>query len=78
MTWASLSEAVLATRIAELETVEPVSVYRGKPIPAGKKSVALRMTFRSKTETLTREQADEMQARVLAALAKAVAAVLRT
>jgi phenylalanyl-tRNA synthetase beta chain len=78
VTWASLSEAVLATRIAELETVEPVSVYRGKPIPAGKKSVALRMTFRSKTETLTREQADEMQARVLAALAKAVAAVLRT
>ena len=78
VTWAGLSEAVLATRIAELETVEPVSVYRGKPIPAGKKSVALRMTFRSKTETLTREQADEMQARVLAALEKAVAAVLRT
>ncbi|MCX5674789.1 MAG: hypothetical protein NTX87_07260 [Planctomycetota bacterium] len=54
-----------------------MSVYRGKQIPEGKKSVALRLVLRSPSGTLTHEQADEMQARVLAALESAVGAELR-
>ena len=75
--WAQIQEAVLAARVAELESVDPVSVYRGKQIPAGKKSVALRMVLRSKTDTLKSQQADEMTARVLKSLETSVGAQLR-
>jgi len=75
--WALIEEAVTTAGVAGLESLEPLDVYRGKQVPAGKKSVAFRFVLRSKTDTLTHEQADEMQARVLAALGKAVGAVLR-
>jgi phenylalanyl-tRNA synthetase beta chain len=78
VTWALIEDAVIAAGVEELESLEALDVYRGKQVPAGKKSVAFRFTLRSKGETLTREQADQMQARLLAALGQAVGAVLRT
>jgi phenylalanyl-tRNA synthetase beta chain len=77
VTWAQVAEAVAAARAADLESLEPVSVYRGKPIPAGRKSVALRLVFRSKQETLTREEADAMQTAVLESLKSSLGAELR-
>jgi len=77
VTWARIAEAVTAAGVAELESLEPLDVYRGKQVPPGKKSVAFRFVLRSKTDTLTREQADAMQARILASLGQAVGAVLR-
>ena len=76
--WALIEETVTTAGVEALESVEPVDVYRGKQVPAGKKSVAFRFTLRSKGETLTGEQADQMQARILAALGKAVGAALRS
>jgi phenylalanyl-tRNA synthetase beta chain len=78
VTWALIEDAVITAGVEELESLEALDVYRGKQVPAGKKSVAFRFTLRSKGETLTREQADQMQARLLAALGQAVGAVLRT
>jgi phenylalanyl-tRNA synthetase beta chain len=78
VTWALIEDAVITAGVDELESLEALDVYRGKQVPAGKKSVAFRFTLRSKGETLTREQADQMQARLLAALGQAVGAVLRT
>ena len=77
VTWAQAAEAVAAARIENLESLEPVSVYRGKPIPAGRKSVALRLVFRSRQATLTREEADAMQAAILESLKSSLGAELR-
>jgi phenylalanyl-tRNA synthetase beta chain len=77
VTWALIEKAVTAAGVAELESIEPVDVYRGKQIPAGKKSVAFRFVLRCGTDTLTRERADEAQRRLLAVLGKNVGAVLR-
>ena len=62
--------------LAELEALRPLSVYRGKQIPEGKKSVALRLVLRRPDGTLTHDEADAMQARILAAL-KSLGAELR-
>ena len=77
VTWAQVAEAVAAAGAKDLESLEPVSVYRGKPIPAGRKSVALRLVFRSREGTLTHDEADAMQAAVLESLKSSLAAELR-
>jgi len=77
VTWALIQQAIVAARVPEIESLEPLSVYRGKQIPPGKKSVALRIVLRSKDGTLKGEQADQMQAQVLAALKSAAGAELR-
>ena len=75
--WESIEKAVAAAGAKELESVQPLSVYRGKQVPAGKKSVALRLTLRSPAGTLTHETADQVQAAVLTALKGSFAAELR-
>jgi len=76
--WADLQRAIASAEVGELESLEPIEVYRGPPVPTGKKSVALRLTFRSPHKTLTGEEADALQTRVLEALASQVGAVLRS
>ena len=78
VTWARIEQAVAAARAETLESLQPLDVYRGPQVPAGKKSVALRLILRSKAETLKGEQADEAQARILQALQSAVGATLRS
>jgi phenylalanyl-tRNA synthetase beta chain len=78
VTWARIEQAVAAARAETLESLQPLDVYRGPQVPAGKKSVALRLILRSKAETLKGEQADEAQAKILQALQSAVGAVLRS
>jgi len=75
--WADLLRAVQTAGVAELESVEPLEVYRGPQVPTGKKSVALRLTLRSPDATLTGEQADRMQGQIVAALERDAGAVLR-
>jgi phenylalanyl-tRNA synthetase beta chain len=74
--WEKIGQAVASAGVAELESTDLLSVYRGKQIPAGKKSVALRLVLRSPTGTLTGEQADARVAGILAAL-KLLGAELR-
>ena len=78
VTWARIEQAVAAARAETLESLQPLDVYRGPQVPAGQKSVALRLILRSQAETLTHEQADEAQARILQALHAALGAVLRS
>ena len=75
--WTDLLGAIEGAGAADLESVEPVDVYRGKQVPAGKKSVALRLRLRSPRGTLTGEQADAAQQQILAALERDFGAVLR-
>ncbi|MGH3042372.1 MAG: hypothetical protein ACRDNG_11665, partial [Gaiellaceae bacterium] len=52
-------------------------VYRGDPIPAGKKSVALHVSFQSSERTLSDDDARAVRERIVAALAEAFDAELR-
>ena len=77
-TWRRLSEIVLAVDQPMRQSLDYVTTYRGKPIPAGKKSVTLQLTYRSSEGTLRSEQVDEQVAQVVAAAGEKLGAELRT
>ena len=52
-------------------------VYSGKQVPAGKKSLAYRITYQSPTHTLTDEEANEVQEQILKKLSQQMGATLR-
>ena len=55
----------------------PFDLYAGERIPAGKKSIAYRILFQSRTETLTAEQVSRAQQSILSQLRREVGAELR-
>ena len=75
--WESVEAAARAAAVAELESVRPREVYRGEQVPAGKKSLVVRLVLRRADDTLRHEDADAMQAQVLASLQERVGAALR-
>jgi phenylalanyl-tRNA synthetase beta chain len=62
---------------AELRDVAIFDVYRGEPIPDGKKSVALHVSFQSPERTLSDEDARAIRERIVDALAEKLGAELR-
>jgi phenylalanyl-tRNA synthetase beta chain len=75
--WADIIEAVKHKASAELEDVSFVGIYRGKGIPAGKKSLTLTLQFRDEEGTLTHDAVDTFQADIVKELSDSVGAVLR-
>lgn len=75
--WAAIRGAVESTRPALLERIDFVGTYRGKQLPAGKKSVTLRLRFRDPERTLRHEEVDPQVASVLAAAATTLHAEVR-
>jgi phenylalanyl-tRNA synthetase beta chain len=61
----------------ELREFEAFDVYRGDQIGAGKKSIAFRAAFQSDERTLSDEDAAEVRARIVQALAERFGAELR-
>jgi phenylalanyl-tRNA synthetase beta chain len=51
-----------------LEACEPFDVYTGPPVPAGRKSLALRLRFRDPARTLQSEEVEAVLDRVREAL----------
>jgi len=76
--WAEIEKAVASAEATEVESLEPRDVYRGEQVPAGKKSVALRLVLQSGSETLTHSQADAVQAKILRSLKARLGAELRS
>jgi phenylalanyl-tRNA synthetase beta chain len=73
------AEAVLAA-VREEPLVEDATlfdVYKGAPIPAGKKNLALAIRYRASDRTLTDAEADAAHARIVKRLVAAVGAELR-
>ena len=71
---------IAATRAAggeEVGEVRFLSDYRGEPIPAGKKSVAIAVAFQSDSRTLSDEDGARLRQAVIAALGAAFGATLR-
>ena len=54
-----------ANFLAELDLVD---VYQGEPVPEGKKSVTLGLTFQRISDTLINQQVDSMMSRILDSL----------
>ena len=62
----------------ELREARVFDVFRGDPVPAGKKSVAFSVSFQSPERTLSDEDAAELRGRIVAVLAERFGAELRT
>jgi phenylalanyl-tRNA synthetase beta chain len=78
VTWQELSDVISGLSQPLREALEYVTTYRGKPIPAGRKSVTVTLSFRAPDRTLRGEEVDEQIQQVLAALRGRFNAELRT
>ena len=76
--WAQITATVQGKAPAELEQIDFTGLYRGKPIPNGKKSVTVSLRFRDEQGTLRHETVDEWENKILAALTRDLKAELRT
>ena len=76
--WASIEALVRDLALEHFESIAFVGTYRGKQVGDGRKSVTMRLTFRSATGTLRREDADPQVARVIDALHAGVGAEVRS
>lgn len=77
-TWADLESTVRSVAPPELETLEFVDLYRGKQVPDGKKSIAFRLIYRAADRTLTREEVEAHQQRIIQTIADRLQGTLRT
>lgn len=76
-TFAQVREAVAAAGVAEVTAIEPVDLYRGGQVPAGKYSLLVRVRFESPEQTFTEAQLSDFSGRIVASLEKQLGAALR-
>ncbi len=77
--WTDIHDAVMGKKKAGslVKNVAFVDEYRGKQIPAGKKSVTLRLTIGSDEKTLTSQEIENAANQVVKKLSKVMGAELR-
>jgi phenylalanyl-tRNA synthetase beta chain len=75
--WAKLEQIIRSRAPQELEEIKFEGIYRGKPIPAGKKSVTVSLRFRDEDGTLQHRSVDRWQQEIFAELAARVGAEIR-
>jgi phenylalanyl-tRNA synthetase beta chain len=63
-----IESAVHALQIAQLRSFQPVEIFRGGAVPAGKYSVLLRARFQSDAGTLRDDEVGEWSSRIIQAL----------
>ncbi len=78
----TLPSEVIGDKIKEVggsmvEEVTLFDVYKGRQVPAGKKSLAYAICYRLKEKTLTEEEVDETHRKVISELGKSFGATLR-
>ena len=72
-----LVDAVREAAGPDLGEVRVFDVYRGDQVGAGRKSVALRLAFRSPERTLSDEDAAALRARIVAEVERRLGGILR-
>ncbi len=77
VTWHQVDEVVRESAGPLLDDIRFAGQYRGKQIPAGKKSYVVTLQYRSPDRTLTNEEVDGVQSAVIAACEKKLDATLR-
>jgi len=76
--WDEIYGAVMAKKNELLRDVKFVDEYKGKQIPAGKKSITIRLVIGSNEKTLTGDEIEQVANSVLKRLAKNIGAEIRT
>ena len=77
--WGEMHEAIMGKKKpAILKKASFVDEYRGKQVPAGKKSVTIRLTIGSEEKTLTSQEIEKAAEKVMKTLGKKLGATLRT
>ena len=76
--WAQITSVVQSKAPAELEQIDFGGLYRGKPIPDGKKSITVSLRFRDEQGTLRHETVDGFEGAILTGLTDTLGAELRT
>ncbi len=77
VTVAQLAEEIRANGAPYLERADFVEVYRGAPVPPGRKSVTFSLSLRADDQTLTVEHADAAMAAILSGLERTLDAHIR-
>lgn len=72
-----LTKAIKAAAKRLVKDVEVFDIYQGEHVEAGKKSIALAITYQAEDHTLTEQEINEVHGAVLAKLEKDCNAVLR-
>jgi len=75
--FSEVAQTIRQLSIAEVRAIEPADLFRGGPVPAGKFSLMVRVTFQSAQTTLTDPQIAEYSSRIVAALESRLGASLR-
>lgn len=75
--WSRIADLIAGVKVPLLEEVRFVTVYRGKQVGAGRKSVTFSLTFRDPARTLQHEEVTTQVNSVVQALAQQVKAELR-
>ncbi|MHC4757331.1 MAG: phenylalanine--tRNA ligase subunit beta [Planctomycetota bacterium] len=78
VSWNDIVKAVNANAPQILKNISYVETYRGKGIPADKKSITLSLRFRDEDGTLTHETVDDFEKAIIKGLENILAAELRT
>lgn len=73
-----LESLVHELKLDQLEDIEYVTTYRGKPLEKGKKSVTITLVFRSASGTLTSEAVEAQVQQVVSSAQTRLSAALRT
>lgn len=72
-----IEEVIKSVGTEILRDVKLFDIYRGEPVPEGKKSMAFTLTYRNNDRTLTEEEVTAAHDKVLAELKERTGAVLR-
>jgi phenylalanyl-tRNA synthetase beta chain len=75
--WSAVESLVRRTAGPHLEIIRFLDLYRGRPIPSGRKSLHFALTYRAADRTLTHEEVDQSQQAIIAAAKEQFRAELR-
>ena len=65
ITWKAIQDEIHSLNQPLIEALELFDLYRGKPIPAGKKNLGIRLHYRSAEQTLTDEMVSPLHQQVV-------------
>ncbi len=65
VTWKAIQDEIHSLNQPLIEAIELFDLYRGKPIPAGKKNLGIRLHYRSGEQTLTDEVVSPLHQQVV-------------
>jgi len=68
VTWAEIEQTIRRLDLPNLEGITFFDIFRGRPVPPGRKSIAFTLTFRAPDRTLTRDEVESARQRCIEAL----------